>query len=152
RSSEQVERGLYGVLIVEDEAPPPFSRDLVWVIDDWLLDERGQIFPEFNTPHDLMHDGRWGNVVTVNGRTNTTLAVRAGERIRLRLLNASNGRVYLPDFGGLEPRIIAVDGLYAARPVDPRGFELAPGNRVDLDLVFRDASSARYDIVDRFYA
>jgi FtsP/CotA-like multicopper oxidase with cupredoxin domain len=58
RSSEQVERGLYGVLVVEDEAPPPYSRDLVWVIDDWLLDESGQIFAQFNTPHDLMHDGR----------------------------------------------------------------------------------------------
>jgi FtsP/CotA-like multicopper oxidase with cupredoxin domain len=151
RSSEQVERGLYGVLIVDDEQPLPFSRDIVWVIDDWLLDASGQIFPEFNTPHDLMHDGRWGNFVTVNGRTDTTLTVRSGERIRLRLLNASNGRVYLPDFGGLEPRIIAVDGLYAAKPIDPRGFELAPGNRIDLDLRFTDASSARYDIVDRFY-
>lgn len=152
RSSEQVERGLYGVLIVEDDPPPPFSRDIVWVIDDWLLDGTGQVFPEFNTPHDLMHDGRWGNFVTVNGRIDTTLTVRAGERIRLRLLNASNGRVYLPDFGGLEPRIIAVDGLYSAKPVDLRGFELAPGNRIDLDLRLTDASSARYEIVDRFYA
>ena len=152
RSSEQVERGLYGVLIVDDERPAPFSRDVAWVIDDWLLDETGQIFAQFNTPHDLMHDGRWGNFVTVNGRTDATLAVRAGERIRLRLLNASNGRVYLPDFGALEPRIIAVDGLYAARPIDARGFELAPGNRVDLDLRFTDASSARYEIFDRYYA
>ncbi len=152
RSSEQVERGLYGVLVVEDAQPPPFSRDLVWVVDDWLLDESGQIFAQFNTPHDLMHDGRWGNFVTVNGRTDTTLLVRAGERIRLRLLNASNGRVYLPDFGGLDARIIAVDGLYAARPVDARNFELAPGNRIDLDLRLSDATSARYDVVDRFYA
>src|SRR6185436_8633730 len=39
RSSEQVERGLYGVLIVEDPTPPPYARDVVWVLDDWLLDE-----------------------------------------------------------------------------------------------------------------
>ena len=151
RSSEQVERGLYGVLVVDDDTPPAFTRDVVWVLDDWLLDEQGQIFAQFNTAHDLMHDGRWGNFVTVNGRTDTTLQVRSGERIRLRLVNASNGRVYLPDFGGLEPRIIAVDGLYTARPLDPHGFEIAPGNRVDLDLRFTDAASARYDLVDRFY-
>lgn len=152
RSSEQVERGLYGVLVVEDATPPPYTRDVVWVVDDWLLDDRGQIFPEFDTPHDLMHDGRWGNVVGVNGHTDETLQVRSGERIRLRLLNSSNGRVYTPDFGGLDARIIAVDGLYLARPIDARGFELAPGNRIDVDLRFSDSESKRYDIVDRFYA
>jgi len=79
RSSEQVERGLYGVLVVEDRAPPPYTRDVVWVLDDWLLDETRQIFDRFNTMHDLMHDGRWGNVVTVNGRTNSVLEARGGE-------------------------------------------------------------------------
>jgi len=29
RSSEQVERGLYGVLVVEDEKPAPYDRDVV---------------------------------------------------------------------------------------------------------------------------
>ena len=58
RSSEQVERGLYGVLVVEDRAPPPYTRDVVWVLDDWLLDETRQIFDRFNTMHDLMHDER----------------------------------------------------------------------------------------------
>ena len=38
RSSEQVERGLYGVLVVEDATPLPYARDIVWVLDDWLLD------------------------------------------------------------------------------------------------------------------
>ena len=39
RASEQVERGLYGVLVVEDPQPPPYSEDLAWVLDDFLLDE-----------------------------------------------------------------------------------------------------------------
>jgi len=100
RSSEQVERGLYGVLIVEDAQPAPYARDLTWVLDDWLLDEGGgpgqerQIFAEFNTPHDLAHDGRWGNALTINGRTHQRLALRAGERVRLRLVNSANGRVF----------------------------------------------------------
>jgi FtsP/CotA-like multicopper oxidase with cupredoxin domain len=58
RASEQVERGLYGVLIVEDAKPPPYTQDLVWVLDDWLLDASGQIAPQFNTRHDLAMDGR----------------------------------------------------------------------------------------------
>jgi FtsP/CotA-like multicopper oxidase with cupredoxin domain len=152
RSSEQVERGLYGVLVVEDAAPRPYARDVVWVLDDWLLDETHQIFAQFNTPHDLMHDGRWGNFVTVNGRMDTALDARGGERIRLRLLNASNARIYAPDFGGLNPQIIAVDGLYLAHPIPLARFELAPGNRLDLDITLPTGPVSRsFPVVDRFY-
>ncbi|MBZ4420215.1 multicopper oxidase family protein [Myxococcus sp. RHST-1-4] len=150
RSSEQVERGLYGVLIVEDAEPPPYSRDAMWVIDDWLLDETGQVLPRFNTRHDLAHDGRWGNVLTVNGRTDEVLRVRPGERIRLRLLNSANGRVVMPDFSALEAKLIAVDGMYLREPIDPAGFELAPGNRIDLDITFNQNMAAPLPIFDRF--
>jgi len=150
RSSEQVERGLYGVLIVDDPIPPPYTRDVTWVIDDWLLDASGQIVEAFNTPHELAHDGRWGNRITVNGRTDEVLRVGSGERIRLRLLNTANGRVFIPDFGALAPTLIAVDGRLLARPIAFRGYELAPGNRADLDITFAAATSARYVVVDRF--
>jgi FtsP/CotA-like multicopper oxidase with cupredoxin domain len=156
RSSEQVERGLYGVLVVEDARPAPYARDLVWVLDDWLLDENRpdrQIIGEFNTPHDLAHDGRWGNAITVNGRTHERLALRAGERVRLRLLNSANGRVFRLDFGALPVQIIAVDGLYLRQPLPypADGFELAPGNRLDLDISAPAASSATVTVIDRFY-
>ena len=151
RSSEQVERGLYGVLVVEDPAPPPYSRDLVWVLDDWLLDPSGRIHEQFNTRHDLAHDGRWGNVATVNGRVRPAFAARPGERLRLRLLNSANGRAFAPDFTGLSGAAIAFDGMYAAEPLPIAGLELAPGNRVDLDIVIpRDAGGQRFTIVDRF--
>ena len=34
RSSEQVERGLFGVLVVDEPKPPPYSRDVVWVVEE----------------------------------------------------------------------------------------------------------------------
>ncbi len=151
RSSEQIERGLFGVLIVEDAKPPSYSRDELWVLDDWLLNKDGTLYAEFNTRHDLAHDGRWGNVVTVNGRSTPRIAVRPGERIRLRLLNVANGRVFSPDFSGLDAKVIAVDGLYAAHPLSPAGFELAPGNRLDLDITIPpDNAGKRFAILDRF--
>ena len=152
RSSEQVERGLYGVLVVEDVAPPPYSQDVVWVLDDWKLTRDGaEIDPAFVTRHDLAHDGRWGQVSTVNGRTDHETIVRPGERIRLRLLNAANGRVFAPDLGDLDARVIAVDGMYTARPLDPAGFELAPGNRLDLDIrIPADAAGGLHTIIDVF--
>jgi FtsP/CotA-like multicopper oxidase with cupredoxin domain len=151
RGSEEVERGLYGVLIVEDPAEPTYSQDVVWVLDDWLIQDDGQIYAEFNTPRDLMHDGRWGNFITVNGRADEVLAVQPGERVRLRLLNTANGRIFIPDFSGLDARVIAYDGMLVAEPfVAPDGLELAPGNRIDLDLtVATESAGQRIEIVDR---
>ncbi len=151
QSAEQVGRGLYGVLIVEDREPLPYDRDEMWVLDDWRLGADGQIDPRFVTRHDLSHDGRWGQVITVNGDSGQQMDVRPGERIRLRLLNSSNGRVYQPDFAGLDARVIAVDGMYTGRPMEPGKFVLASGNRLDLDIVIpADAAGKDFQIVDRF--
>jgi FtsP/CotA-like multicopper oxidase with cupredoxin domain len=151
RASEQVERGLFGVLIVEDREPPPFSREVVWVLDDWLLGGDGQVAGEFNARHELAHDGRWGNVITVNGRAQARETVATGERIRLRILNVANGRVFSPDLSAFEASVIAFDGLYADRPLSTRGLEIAPGNRVDIDLAVPAALAGReLEIVDRF--
>jgi FtsP/CotA-like multicopper oxidase with cupredoxin domain len=151
RSSEQVERGLYGVLIVRDQKPPPFTRDVVWVLDDWRLGPDGEIDPRFNTLGDLMHDGRWGNVVTVNGHLNEVLEVRPGERFRLRLVNTANARVFRPNFSLLQATVIAVDGMYVPQPLAPAGFELSPGNRLDLDVAIpADAPPSLIEIQDEF--
>jgi len=151
RSSEQVERGLFGALIVEDKVPPPYSRDELWVLDDWLLTREGALFAEFNTRHDLAHDGRWGNLLTVNGRLTPRLTVRPGQRIRLRLLNVANGRVFVPDFSGLSAGVVAVDGLYTARPFELARLEMASGNRLDLDITIPpDAAGKRFGVTDRF--
>lgn len=151
RSSEQVERGLFGVLIVDDAEPTPYPRDELWVLDDLLLGRDGQIAPEFNTRHDLAHDGRWGNAVVVNGKRLPELHVAPGERLRLRLLNVANGRVFLPDFAPLETKIIAVDGRATAEPIDGARFELAPGNRIDLDVVVpASLAGKRITVRDRF--
>lgn len=149
RGSEQLGRGLYGVLIVEEAAPPPV-REILWVLDDWRLDESGQIDPRFVTRGDLAHDGRWGRVITVNGAQAPAIELAAGERVRLRILNAANGRVFRPDFSGIDAEVIAYDGLATARRLPAEGIELAPGNRVDLDLVAPDKPGEPVRIFDRF--
>ena len=151
RGAEQVERGLYGVLIVDDPKPLPYTRDEVWVLDDWRLGKDGQVDPRFITRHDLAMDGRWGGAVTVNGDSSQEMKVRPGDRIRLRLVNTSNARVYLPDFGELRPLVIAVDGMYTGRPLPANGYALAPGNRLDLDLTIPVKSAGKnFDVIDRF--
>ena len=154
RSSEQVERGLYGVLIVEDAAPPPYARDVVWVLDDWLLDATRQIFAAVqHAPRPRCTTGAGATSSPSTAARTRALDARGGERIRLRLLNASNGRIYAPDFGGLDAKIIAVDGLYLARADPARAASSSrPATGSTWTSRFPPAPASRsLAVIDRFY-
>ena len=145
RGSEQIERGLYGSLVVVDPDEPVYDQDLVWMIDDWTLNSDGSLYESFNDMHDITHNGRWGNVVTANGTMSPTVTARPGEQIRLRMVNASNARVIAPEFDGAAPIGIAVDGMLARAPFDGDGFVLAPGNRIDIEFEMPDLPVSVFD-------
>jgi len=150
-SSEQLERGLKGAFIVEEAEKQPWSRELVWLVDDWLLQKDGNIYPKFNTGRDLMHDGRWGNVPTVNGHFRPEFGVRPGERVRLRLINGANARVFAPYLEGLAATVIAVDGRPVTRTFPLERFMLSPGNRVDLDITIPESAGGKvFAVLNRF--
>ncbi len=151
RSSEQIERGLFATLIVEDEYSDKYSQDKVFVLDDWRMTRDAQVFPYFDTRMDIMHDGRWGNVITTNGKLKEVLTARPGERLRLRFVNSSNARVYKLYFPKeLKAKAIAVDGMYVRKNFDPDGFDLAPGNRLDVDVIIPDSKQKEFVIFDNF--
>lgn len=111
----QAARGLAGALVVEEASPPEADRDLVLVIQDWRL-----------APDQRIH-------LTVNGSPAARLAARAGERVRLRIVNATRG-LFLPLKLDDHPCwIIAIDGR-PAEPFPPSEGRLlmAPGSRVDV--------------------
>lgn len=150
-SGEQLERGLKGPLIVEEPAPQPWSQDIVWLLDDWRLQQDGTIYPHFNIHPDLMHEGRWGNVITVNGQVQTELLVSPGERIRLRIINGANARIFAQQLKGLSAQVIAVDGRPVSSFFEFKDFILSPGNRVDLDITIPlDAAGKTFLLEDRF--
>jgi FtsP/CotA-like multicopper oxidase with cupredoxin domain len=147
---EQVARGLYGALIVEERDPPAVDRDVVWVLSDWRLDRDARIREDFGNAMDASHAGRIGNTVTVNGTIRESFAVRAGERIRLRLINASTARIYGLQFEDHQPWVIALDG----HPVAPHWFQrvvLGPGMRADVILDCAGAPGTRHRVIDDFY-
>ena len=153
RSFEQVGRGLYGPLIVEEPEPIRIDRDVTWVLDDWRLTKSTEISDDFGNRHDSMHGGRIGNTVTINGRVPDAFAVRRGERIRLRLINAANARIFGLDFAGHEPTIVALDG----QPVEPHAPDsglvvLGPAMRADVILDMTADTGSRVSVTDRFYA
>lgn len=149
RGSEQQGRGLYGALIVEEPEPPAVDRDLVWVIDDWRLTEAGGISETFGQMMDLSHAGRLGNLATLNGRDSGAFPVRAGERLRLRLINTANARIFALRFENHRPLVIALDGQ-PATPHEPPGnvITLPPAGRADLILDLGQDPGSRHAVMD----
>jgi FtsP/CotA-like multicopper oxidase with cupredoxin domain len=149
---EQVGRGLYGLLIVDEPNPPPVDRDVAWVLSDFRLDRQAQITPDFNNFMDLTHAGRLGNVALNNGRLVQPFAVQAGERIRLRLVNTANARIFDLRFSDHAPWIIALDGHPLDAPIK-LGVEdrvtLGPGMRADLIVDLNNEVGKRYSVFDR---
>ena len=150
-TAEQVGRGLYGPIIVEEKQAPPVDRDLVWVLDDWRLDKQAQIIGDFDNPRDLARAGRLGNTVTINGKIPQSLLVRAGERIRLRLVNAANARIFALRFQGHRSLVIARDGQ-PLEPYEPGGpIVIGPAQRFDLILDMSGEPGERYSVIDVNY-
>jgi FtsP/CotA-like multicopper oxidase with cupredoxin domain len=129
---EQMARGLYGALIVDEATPPDVDRDEVFLIDDWRLTREARIAENFGAMGHWSHGGRSGNWITVNGRSGLALPVRHQERMRLRLINTANARIFSLALEGLEGWIVALDGQPLPKPEPAGRLVLAPAQRIDL--------------------
>lgn len=150
----QAQRGLGGVLIVEDENDPPVDHDIVAAIADRPANE-AETGLCAQTPQaafiyanrEIAGAGLAGSVVTVNGLAAPQTHVFAPRaRVRLRLANLATSRLTPIAFEGVQASVIAVDGqncpaFEPLRNVVP----LAPGGRFDVvfDMPEQDGAMAR---------
>ncbi len=151
-SLQQLGRGMAGALIIEEREAVAVDRDIVWVLADWRLTSEAQIGSGFGNGMEAAMSGRVGNTVTLNGAISNDERVRAGERVRLRLINASLARIMALRFEGHRPVVVAIDG----QPCDPHEPErgrlfLGPAMRVDVMLDMQGEPGRRYRVVDDFY-
>ncbi len=151
-SSEQVGRGLAGAFIVEEREPVAVDRDVTWMLGDWRLERDAQLAADFGSFFDMSHAGRIGNTVTINGKVPESFAVQSGERMRLRLVNVANARIFGLELQGLKPMVVALDG-HAVEPHEPPGGRvvLGPAMRADLILDCIGAPNDRSAVIDDFY-
>jgi FtsP/CotA-like multicopper oxidase with cupredoxin domain len=151
-SLQQLGRGLAGALIVEERKPMMADRDLLWVLTDWRLNAEAQISGGFGNMMEAGMAGRVGNTVTLNGKVPEQETVRAGERIRLRLVNTALARIMALRFEGHNPVIVAIDGQ-PCDPHEPKGSRilLGPAMRVDVVLDMQGEPGRRYRVIDDFY-
>jgi FtsP/CotA-like multicopper oxidase with cupredoxin domain len=126
----QLERGLYGALIVRGPNEPTLDAERVLVFDDVKLDRKGQIKKLGGLIEG--HDGRQGGTRLVNGKAEPELSVAAGQIERWRIINASSARYVRLSIGGRPFTILGTDGGLIEAPVTVSEVLLTPADRVDI--------------------
>lgn len=155
----QLDRGLYGALIVEPRHEElSYDREYTLLLDDWRdgLDDR----PESSTGHGdhdatvspalpddprerVSFGGRFYPLTLVNTRPPAdpfTLDVRRGERIRLRVINAAADTGFRFAIGGHRLTVTHTDGM-PVQHVAVDAIRIGMGERYDV-LLDADAPGA----------
>ena len=126
----QMEFGLYGAIVVRGPREPQADAEGVFVLDDLLLGDDGQIAP--TGPLLEQHSGREGPLSVVNGRAGAILPMRAGQRQRWRIVNAGSARYYRLALPGHRFTVIGTDGGPVTTPRTSDELLLVPGDRLDV--------------------
>jgi FtsP/CotA-like multicopper oxidase with cupredoxin domain len=128
--TEQLEKGLYGALIVRGPDEPRLDGERVLVLDDLKLDRHGNL-ARFGGWKER-HEGRLGEVRLVNGRAQPEFEMAAGQVERWRLVNAASSRYVRLSIGGRPFTMLGSDGGLLEAPVPATELLLTPGDRADL--------------------
>jgi FtsP/CotA-like multicopper oxidase with cupredoxin domain len=130
----QMEKGMYGALIVKDEADPVVDAEKVFMIDDMKLTANFEFTKASWALPRLIerHDGRQGDTLLINGRVDSVVNVHAGQLERWRFINSSSARYFKLYLGGRTFQIIGTDGGLIEKPVTVTEVLITPGERLDI--------------------
>lgn len=162
-SVNQLDKGLYGSLIVEDPNED-YDRDYTLVLDEWVssgsvngdqnaMDAANSSMNGDGMDHGGMnhssldmggmsgmgHDMSMYDLYTINGKTGDAidkLTVKEGEKVRIRLINAGY-LTHTIHLHGHEFKIVSTDGQPVNSPavITDQGIAIAPGERYDLEFI-----------------
>jgi len=136
RTADHVYRGVAGLFLIDDPANDPGGLPDTYGVDDIpviLQDKRfrGDGSLDDNVPM-FSAVGQLGDEILVNGTHSPYLDVTS-QRVRLRVLNASNGRVYNLRFSDDRPfTLIGADGGLLTEPDGLDHLQVTPGERVEI--------------------
>jgi len=131
QSTEQVARGLYGVVVVEETNAPDVDHDIVVILDDWRLSDEAQITDDFGAMHDWTHAGRLGNYIHAQ-LSEQPDSVPENARLRLRFVNVAIDRVITVSIQGGDGNLVARDGMPLEIPEPLDAMPLGPAERADV--------------------
>src|SRR3989344_370576 len=145
REDIQQELGMYGAIIVESNFTPVDKEEVIF-LDDIMLGRDGQIIEFYPDEPNFVLMGRFGNVMLVNGKTNYNLKVKAGEKIRLYIINSANTRVFNFKIIGVKLKVVGGDsGLYE-KEFMAESVIISPSERIMVELQFEKPGT--YEIVN----
>jgi FtsP/CotA-like multicopper oxidase with cupredoxin domain len=128
RTAEQVGKGLYGALIVDEPMPPVVDRDMLLVLADWALDGEARVL--------IGAAASAESRLTVNSRSAPLREVVAPRsRVRLRIVSTVASQVLAIVFTGTRAKVLAVDGAPCEAFEPSRGtIPVGPGALYDVML------------------
>ncbi len=143
KTDVQVEKGLYGPLVVFDPKDPVYDGERFLVIDDIRLESSGSISPLNGMDYTM--GGRFGNTLLTNGRpaNEAKAAVEQGTVERWRIVNPANARTMVLGVEGASFRIIATDGGLLPEPYTTSRVTVAVGQRYDLEVTYDQPGQAK---------
>jgi FtsP/CotA-like multicopper oxidase with cupredoxin domain len=144
QTASQVYRGLAGLFLVDDPAADATDLPHEYGVDDIPVVVQDKNFDgdELSLGESPLGMGIMGDTVVVNGTLAPYQEVTT-ERVRLRLLNASNARVYAFGFDDDRPfDIVGTDGGLLAEPAPQTSVTLSPGERAEIVVAMRPGERA----------
>jgi len=129
----QMEKGMYGGIVIEDETDPVVDNERVLVIDDMQLTSKNEF-----KQHGLIgrwverHDGREGSSNLINGKEALTMHMHAGQTERWRIVNAASARYFKLSLAGKPFKVIATDGGLLEYARTETELLITPGERFDI--------------------
>lgn len=149
RSEAQVGHGLYGVLRVNGPLDAGLPAGKPVVLSDALVDAQGGL----TTASGMMTQmtGVEGNLLLVNGVVRPTLNVRAGEKVRLQLVNAAVSRYFRLSLPGHLLTLVGEDGAWLERPAPVQELLLVPGQRADVVIEATGSPGSELDLQSLAY-
>ena len=146
-SVRQLDLGLSAPFIIEPQAADlPADREYTLLLDDWVTGAPAPTPPPDN--NGMMSGGMMGGMMydagpaydtcTINGKAflaTAPLTVRQGERVRLRLINASNIQTFVLRLAGHPLQVTHTDGNPLQKPVEVDVLPIVPAERYDVIFV-----------------
>lgn len=137
RTAQHVFRGLAGLFLLDDDEAPAGvpSRygvdDIPLIVQDKIFNADGSLSEEASSTFGIM-----GQDILVNGTYNPVHRVSTG-KVRFRILNASNARMYHIGFSDNRPMtIIGTDSGPLPEPIVADRVPLSPAERAEVVVEF----------------
>lgn len=144
----QVTKGMYAPIIIRTETDKKYDLDEVMMLGDIQeSNEQNSMMAGMNMD-DMDMSGSASITDTINGKKiASNLKIEGGQIGKLRFINASANKFKTIKFP-FKVRVIAKDGYNLEQAYETQNFNIAPGQRLDVEVVLTGKESKTYTIKD----